>query len=341
MATLRLLIIFLLFLSCTNYDKKDIRVLVGMKEVLKFEKSFEHRAGRGIRLGCDDTSIYVSNDPDFKIYLYSYSGKLVRRLGRKGPAPFENNAIWSFSLDEGKHNYWVHDFSKQLLKKFSLVEDTLVTVRKMITMNNVLYIGKDKFIIPRADDKSGGYLLSLFDVNTVSYTKNFDLIVLSDLKEQKSKEHLGFIFEGNFCRNKNYATYYCYSTGLFFVINLTDYTIKTIEDIRQLPIPKVYIKNGEIQLDPKLFASTSAAMDDKYLYSLTTKDVADIRGKGKFQIDVYEIENRRYQGSFEVDKLNGVDKPREIAVHSNKMVILFDSGLINIYKINTSGLPLL
>lgn len=338
----QLIFICYFLFSCSNgsnekyYDEKT-----NMSKVLELTKSFEHDKGIGIRLWCDKQYIYISNDPDFKIYIYNYLGKLIRTLGKKGPAPFENNALWYFNIEESGKSYWVHDRAKQLLKKFDLTKDTLITTRKISTMENVLYIGENKFIIPHSEDNKNSFSLSIYDINTSAYIQNIDLLSFPNLENLKKEKYLAYVFEGNFCKNKDYAVYYCYSTGIFFIINLRKKSATPMWDVRNLPIPKVHIKNGEIQLEPKLFTSTSAAMDNKYLYSLTTKDVTDIRGKGKFQIDVYDIEANEYKGSFEIDKLNGVDKPREIAVDSNKMVILFESGTINTYKIDTSSLSTL
>ncbi len=341
--TFRYSLVFLLFsfYCCSEPNYEDIREVVEMKEVLELKQTFEDNRGYAFRLWCDQNYIYTSMDPDFLVHAYNYSGKEVKTFGKKGPAPFENGEIWSFTKDKTNNIYWMHDISKQLIKKVDLETDTLIATRKIITMNNVLYIDNKKFTIPRSDDRNKSHILSVYDFETGLYIKDYDLLKLSKSERLQGMEHLRFVYEGNWCRNKNYAVYYCYSSAIFFVIDLRNYSIKTLWDVRRLPIPEPYVKNNEVQLKPKLFASTSAAMDDKYLYSLTTKDVTDIRGKGKFQIDVYDIEANEYKGSVKVEKLNGVDKPREIAVYADNMVVLFDSGTINIYKIKTSGLPLL
>lgn len=330
------LLLCLFLEACSpKHTQEDIREAAEMSDLLNLQKSFVHEAGRGIRLWCDQDGIYISNDPDFKIYNYDYEGKNTRKLGKKGPAPFENDAIWSFSKDETGQKYWVHDYKKQLIKEFDLAKDSLVSIHKLINQDNIIYINSKRFLVPHPDASNSTYLLSIFDANTNQYIQNYDLLKTANAEKLRGNKYLNFVFGGNFCKNKNLAVYYCYSAPLFFIVNLKNGSISPLWDVRQLPIPMLQVKaNGDIQLQPEIFASTSAAMDDRYLYSLTTKDATDIEGKGKFQIDVYDLQNQNFKGSFEIGKLAGDDKPREIAIYDRKMVILFDSGTVNVYKIN-------
>lgn len=329
MKNILLSIIVFFLLSCSSQNKKD-----DQNTILTLESSFEQDKGYALRLWCDSSYIYISTDPDYQIHMYNYSGRLLKSFGKKGPAPFENGELWYFTLDENKKNYWVHDYPKQLLKKFDLEKDSLVKTAKIITMNNVLFIGKNQFIIPRADPLRGTYLLSLYDTEKQEYIKDIDLLSASNAEFLKHKENLGFIFEGNFCHKNGIAVYFCYSLGKFFIINTKDFSLEIINDTRNLPIPEAIIKNGEIQLNPKQVASISSAANNEYLFSLTTKDASDIRKKGDFQIDIYNFSQKKYIGSLEVDKLENNNRPRKIALSENKLIILYESGIINIYKLN-------
>lgn len=325
-----------LIISCSKdvNDTLDIRNQINMNEVLELQSSFDFDIGKPIRISCDNEFIYISSTPDCQIHVYDFSGKPIRRLGKKGKAPFENDAIWLFSKDETNKNYWVHDYSKHLIKKYDLKEDTLLFTKKIIDMSdNILFINDSKLLIPHFDETKNTFLLSVYDLAKESYIKNIDLITISKAEKLRKQTNIDFVFQGNFKKNKGKAVYYCYNSGISFVINLENYSVQTLLDIRQPPIPNVYIRNSEVQLEPKLLASFSGAVDDNYFYSLTTKDISDIRRKGKMMIDIYDLNNAKYYRSFEINNLKEDDRPFEITAFGDKMIVLFESGIINIYNI--------
>lgn len=324
--------------ACSTDSETDIRTVFDSQDVLKLKTSFEHLSGHTIRLWADSSSIYLSSAPDFRIHVYDYLGKKKRILGKKGDSPAENGSIWYFGIDDTKQKYWVHDYPKQLLKSYDLKSDLLISTKKVITINNVLYAGKNMFVVPRNDEINGSYILSVYDTKSGMYIKDFDLLKVLDNSERKSMKHLEFLFEGNFCRNNGFGVYYCYSAGVFFLINFSDLSIKVINDVRNLPLPVTVVQNQEVQLKPKQVGTISATMDDNYLYSLSTKDASDTRAKGKFQIDVYNLATCSYQGSFDMKRWNGEDRPSTIATSQGKLIVQFESETIAIYNVDIKKL---
>ncbi len=324
--------LFLTISSCSNEEDEDPRVI--FNDALIYQTEFEHPAGHIIRFWTDSNYVYISSAPDFKIHIYNHQGKFIKFLGKKGNAPSENDALWYFTIDETQKRYWVHDYAKQSVKLFSLNSDSLLLTRKTITINNVVYIKKGKFIIPRIDERNGSFLLSIYDTEMQNYIKDYDLLKLAKNKSLKNSKYLDFVFSGNFCSDSNNVVYFCNSVGLFFVINTQDLSIHTIEDIRNLPIPKAIVRNKEIHIEPKQVASISASLYKDYLYSLSTKKTNDIRKSGKFLIDIYNIHSKKHLGSFEIKKRNGEDTPKRISIFKDKLFVQFGNEIISIYKIN-------
>lgn len=321
-----------LFYGCTDNENGDKRRVIDNTSVFKLKNSFQHEQGYLIRLFANDSSIFVSNAPDFKVFQYDFDGKINRTFGKKGPAPWEYGTIWHFALTENKEFYWVHDYPQQSLKKYAIKKDTLVDTFKAITTNNVAYIGIDNFLVPELDSTSKNFIIKM--CNKSSQKKVIDLFKISSAKKNK-REYLNFVFEGEFSNlYKNNILYTCFNSGEHYLIDINNYSLKIIKDFRNLPVPEGYKENSQIKLMPKQTTALSSSIDEKHIYMLSTGDFTEDVKKSNFFIDRYSTNTGKYEKSIPIERFEGEEQPFKIVKIKNNMIIGYKNGTIAQFETN-------
>ena len=336
---MRIILFVLTFLfSCTYTEKIDDFRVIDSKVDLKLLKSFNH-LGYIVRLWADKNNIYISSAPNFQIYQYDLKGNLIRKYGKSGPAPWENGTLWYFEKTSDNKYYWVHDYSKQMVKKFNLSNDTMIENHKLMTINNIILDGNDNFYIPKINFTTKNFHISKLNIKSKEFCAEININRLVGLdSKQAPLSYSDYIFEGDFCKNsKGQILYYCYNAGISFLINTNNDSVSVIKDVRQLPIPKAYLKNKEVHLAPKNMVCLSGALDEKYMYLLTTKTqpkgLNSLRNN-TFYIDIYNIETFKYLKSFELPKFKDEEIPFKIAKKDNNLIVAYEDSNVGIYKIN-------
>ena len=318
------------FISCKNETKQE-RLVINDGNWVK-NKSFINNI-HAIRMWADMDNIYFSDSPHNTISVYNYNGVLIKRLGKKGPAPWENGTLWGYSPDEDSSYYWVYDYEKQLVKKYNNKTGEMINSMKIYTIDNVQYIGESKLIVPNMNDKTGDFCLSIYDIEKKQKINDINISHLIGLKNAKPSDRLDFVLNGNMCigANKNYSTHYCYNAGYFFVINNKNLKVSVIKDVRNYNLPKTSIKYGAVRLDPELVMVSSAAIDSTNLYALTSLN-GNFSHTDKFFIDIYDLVTKKYLNSMPIEKLDGEQRPVYIAVNKKSLVIYFEKGTVVIYN---------
>lgn len=325
--------LFIIF-GCSNTADKYRNI--DSKSMLIEYSAFEHDMGNMIRITADDSCIYVSNAPDFKIFVYDFNGALKKTIGNKGPAPWEFGSIWSFAKDADDKSYWVHDFSKQAIKKYSSKNDSMLLLRRLKTTNNIQYLKDSKFLVPRVMDESGDFVISVYNAEKDIFEKDFDLTAIAGIKS--SSKNIDYVLSGSFCKNEsNEIIYSCTYAGVFFYFDASCDSVKMYKDFRNLPIPDSYLSNNGIQLSPKQFVSVCSAVDDSKIYFLTLRDETHNPMKCKmFYIDIYNLSNGLYIKSIALPLYKGEAMPFYMAKTSNHLIIGYINGIISVYDIKES-----
>ena len=323
-------IIIVALLACKN-DKKQPRVVIEnpyLKEEIRFVPQFHP-----IRMWANDSSIYFSDTPQNTISVYSHEGVLRERLGKSGPAPWENGTVWHFALDEIPNYYWVQDYPKQLIKKIDAITGNLVASMKIIAIDNVQYIENGRFVVPNMDEKTGVFRLSIYDVNKQVLIKHIDVSEMVGIRKPAVSDRLDFVLNGNMCTNNTDAIHFCYNSGALFKINKKTLAVSFIKEVRGYDLPKAVVEYGGVRIKPKLVMVSSAAMDSSHLYMLTSLN-GNFAKTDKFFIDMYNLTTDTYQHSFSIPVLSDEQRPVYIVVVKQKLIVYFENGTVVIYRKN-------
>ena len=315
-------------LACKE-NKKQPRVVVESpysKEEIRFIPE-----RHPVRMWANDTSIFFSDIPQNTISVYSHKGVLQKRLGKSGPAPWENGTVWHFALDEAPDHYWVQDYPKQLIKKIDATTGKLVASMKIITIDNVQYIGNGRVVVPNMDEKTGALRLSVYDINRQSLIKHIDVSKMAGISKPSVSDRLDFVLNGNMCANSTDAVHFCYNSGALFKINKQTLAVSAIKEVRAYDLPKAVVEYGGVRLKPNLVMVSSAAMDSSHLYTLTSLN-GNFAKTDKFFIDVYNLASNAYHHSFSMPILNDEQRPVYIAVVKQKLIVYFENGTVVIYQ---------
>ncbi|MEA4840321.1 MAG: 6-bladed beta-propeller [Bacteroidales bacterium] len=332
MKTIHFISLFVLLsigFGCRNTEEKHRNV--DSKYKLIEYSVFEHDMGQIIRITADDSCIYISNAPDYKIFVYDFKGNLKKTIGNKGPAPWEFGSIWSFAKEKDGKSYWVHDYSKQHIKKYSAKNDSLLISRRLKTTNNIQYLKDGKFLVPRVINKSRDFVISVYNAENNIFEKDFNLTTISGIESDLINKD--YVLSGFFCKNSsNEIIYSCIYAGVFFHFNRSCDSVKIYKDIRNLPIPKSSISNNEIHLSPRQLVSICSAVDNSKIYLLTLKDETQNPMKCKiFYIDIYNLRNGKYIKSITLPLYRGEEIPVYMAKTKDYLIIGYINGTIAVY----------
>lgn len=323
-------LIFTTILSCSN-DVGDGNRIVLNNKLVEYSV-FTHDSGYMIRMWADNNNIYVSNAPDFKVFAYDFKGKIKETFGKKGRGPGEFGSIWFFQKEIDNKSYWIHDYPKSEIRNQLLKNDTVISSNKISSRGNIQYINNGKFVIPRVDEKTNELLFSIFNTKNKVYEKDFNVSKLAKIPQGSLGSD--YTLHGTFAKNsKNEIIYSCMFAGIFFKLDSLSSTLKVYSDIRNLPVPKSKISNGEIHLTPKQTTSISVTADEKTIYFLTTQEPKKSSMKCKyFYIDMYNITDGSYRNSIKIEKYMGEQIPISIAKIKNYLIIGYSDFAIVTYK---------
>jgi hypothetical protein len=326
--TYLLLILGLALFSCGNRTGFKERKVIEVQ--LKVIKHFEYKEGKIIRMTADDNGIYILSSPDNVIRVFDYNGKLRRTIGKNGEAPSDNGLILSYGYDST--SYWVHDVSKEALKKYDIKKDTMMLFRRYQTRNNVLFLCNNQCILPQFKSETGILYLELYDALKDSIIKSIDICSLVG-RTKKLPPRGELTFEGQFCKNEQgQAVFYCISNSSFFFID-RDFKVSHHSDVRNFPISEPVVKEySPIRLIPQNIGILSGTMDNEYIYFLAPK-YHERKSKylKSYMIDVYDINTKKYLISFDLPN------PKEKYVlnisKSNKgFVVSYRGGDVVVYN---------
>lgn len=318
--------------SCSESSTYRNRVVKDIN--LRLLSAFEYEDGKVMRFTADDSLIYISSDPDNTIKAFDYSGKLIKTIGIKGGAPWENGTIWSFGKDS--NCYWIHDYPKMALKKYDSTTDTMQLYRTFITKHNVLYTHNNQFLVPYFDSENGIFYLSCYDAQLDSVIKKIDINKLTK-RFNKLPPYGDFTFQGNFCKNNNNQyLFYCEYNGSFFFIDKNIEKTSYHNDVRNLPISEpIYSgENTRMRLDPDNIGIISACMNNEFIYLLCPKNNENKwKAVRDYVIDIYDIKTFKYLYSFNIPNYKE-DLPRRIAKTTKGLLIEYKNGYVVLYDDN-------
>ncbi|GBU08818.1 hypothetical protein AwDysgo_21490 [Bacteroidales bacterium] len=324
-----ILILMCCIYSCGNESTFQNRFVSDIP--LEVHSFFEYEDGNIIRMWADDDLIYISSDPDNAVKLFDYSGNLSATFGKNGEAPWENGTVWGFGKDSDA--YWVHDYPKMALKKYALENDSMLFFRRFETKHNVLYVGDNRFLIPRFDVEDGVFYISLYDAIDDTFIKEIDICKLTNIFD-KLPPFGDYTFQGDFCKNdEGQAIFFCMFNSSFFFMDTELDKIKHYTDIRALPISKPIVSNQQIRLDPMNCGILTGTLDEEYVYFISPKYKETMWYNVKdFLLDIYDINSKEYIKSFDIPLWQGKYPPLKISKTSHGLVVAYYGGIIVVYN---------
>ena len=316
-------------ISCKQQSSFQNRVIDNIQ--LQVINEFEYEEGNVIRMWADDSLIYISSDPNHVMDILDHKGTRLRTVGQGGEAPWENGTIWSYDRDSDY--YWLHDYPKMALKKYSIQTDSMLLFRRCETKHNVVHLKDDLYLVPQMDAKEGVFYMSLYDAKEDRDLKKVDLCKLTG-RFDKLPAYGDYTFQGDFCKNENgSAVFYCMYNSAFFLISGELDTITFHYDVRNIPIAEPIVTEERVVLDPMKCGILSATMDDKYLYFLTPEFNESAWYKVRsFVIDIYEINSCKYVKSIPIPLFQKKYVPFKIAKTNKNFIIEYYGGYFSVYE---------
>ncbi len=332
-----LFIFIVLFVSCSS-DKNinEGRIIANSDYLLEKNSSFTHEDGKAYRLWCNDSLIFLPNDPDKHIYAYNYDGSKKETIGVVGPAPWEITSIWYFNRDSDS-TYWIHDWGKRQIKKHNYYTNELYAKRDITAESNLLYIGNNKFLIPYYNKELDSLIMSVYDFEKDSfiYNYNFQEFLQEDCGNLSQPE-AGMYYEGIFSNIiNNKLVYAFYKLGSFLLIDIKSNDIIEIKDFRQLEWPKGYMVDGRMNYKPKINVTFSCWIDDSFIYVLSENNTSKRRKINKRDyVDIYDINTAQYINSIYIPRIDNKFSPYYICVNKYDLIVYYNNAEIITYNIS-------
>lgn len=300
--------------------------------LLKVEKSFEFY-GKANRVELDNKeNIIFLNYYDQTLDFYNKQGLKVKTIGQKGEAPWQNNNVVSFFLEDGI-GYSLFDAGKQAIKVFN-VEDSMTLFSKLSGEYSFsgLLTGMNDWVYSQNQGSDMALVFGKFQIDTFSIYKSisFKNLFEKDVEKFPSGD-LDLIFQGYFSGGKNAPVVYTLMYGGYFIIT-NDKKTFLVRTIDQFPLANYIEKDlgsGIVEhgVNYDFPVNYDAASNSEFHFVLSNV-IDNSFGKNRV-IDIYSIERGDYIKSIKVPEQKDGQRAIAISVNNqNKVAVLFEDGLV-------------
>jgi len=316
-------------LSGSETGKKEREFIGQLKNIKTFE--IAHKISKWIY---KKNIIYCFDNIDQKFYLYNENFKIISEFGEKGEAPWEANDVVNFEITDSTIN--IIDYGKQSVKNCPIPIKQKVNYYYKFKnnfwtgtkLNNNLYL----FLIEDYKTPDGDFSFDIIEMPSNNVIKSYDFKNIATISPKQ--RYINVAYEGFFCKNEGFIFYVCSKAGLFLCFNSNGEFIYKTETIDESPAPKIRTKtDGNLTFyirEPDYSINYSMTTDNYYLYILSL--IRFIKSD-QLVIDIYNVSNGIYAGSYEVPNFDE-QLPVRILKTSSNLFIMYEDLTVIKYKID-------
>ncbi|WP_421977225.1 hypothetical protein [Roseivirga seohaensis] len=320
--------IFIVYFSLKqNKSNEQTPLSIKEREFIDFDlqkiSNFEV-VGKIIRIWRNDKYIWLSDANSSQVLEYEHTGKFKRTYGKAGGAPWENGSIWYFN--KSNDEYYDYDYSKNSIRKYSILEDSLLySYKPESQIGNTIQYKNDLFLISEFEKTVSRF--SLIDIKTKETVQEFlieDLVTNEFGEFPKTNRNL--VFEGEYKSNGNSLVFTCSKFSCFFHLS-SEGELRLGRTIDGFNLPRaknVDIGNGYtmIGIEPDNLVNYASTLTENKILILSNV-VKESQSKQRI-IDIYNIETLKYENSIILP--NYLDqRPIDLSYSNKELAILYEN----------------
>ncbi|RUA31697.1 MAG: hypothetical protein DSY77_12645 [Bacteroidetes bacterium] len=255
----------------------------------------------------------------------------IEQRGKKGDGYIDENISFNHFFVEDKF-YFIFDANSFVLKRYDLEKDSLLDYRYFDKYNTAITnIGRDDFYLaPESDSISDSFFFDKYSYYIDEHTNIGSINEI--LQIPKSIDLAYMVYDGQLISGKNYVVYYFFKVGKFLVFDRNEgfkFELKTIDET---PTPIGIIEtdgNSEVYTtNPKHTFFLDGQVNENKLYLLN-----NIAENDHHCIDIYDLNNRSYEGSIKLDALSDTQLPVSFAVNDSDLIVIYEDMVVRKYTI--------
>jgi hypothetical protein len=274
-----------------------------------------------------DNRLWVVGSTDQSLYAIDDNGKVLKKWGQLGDAPWENREISSFDIKNEK--FYIVDRDKSEFKIIENEKDLVLYEKPQLPFWSGTFLTEN--LITSVSENGKTFEFLTMDLESGKTTK---IDIPSLLGYDEAYPNMNIAYEGYFVSNgQGYCAYVCLKTGTFFIIESSDKKARPYNTIDKTDPPKISVrKMGAINFfirEPDHNVNYSACIDKNNLYIIST--ILFERSEN-LALDIYNLKNGSYVGSAQIPKFND-QYPVDItkSIDGNDLYVLYENQDIKKY----------
>lgn len=280
-----------------------------------------------------DGNLWVIGTSNQTFYKLDDKGNVLQQWGRDGGAPWENEEVANFHIEDEK--FYIVDRDKREVKIVEKNNEVLFYRKLDTPFWSGSFVGKNNLVF--VSESGPEFRFTIEDLKQSTESSSIDIAPLLGLA--KPYPNMNIAYEGYFTSNNTKAAYVSLKAGKFFIINTLDGNVKAFDTIDKTEPPKISIRElsglNIFLRDPDHNVNYSSCMDSDYLYILST---VLFKRKDELNLDIYKLSTGEYIGSANIPNYED-QYPIDItkSMNGNDIYVLYEDQMIIKYEINASS----
>lgn len=276
-----------------------------------------------------DNQLWIVGSSDQSFYAIDDNGKVLRKWGRLGDAPWENREISSFDIKNEK--IYIVDRDKSEFKIIENEKELVLYEKPQLPFWSGTFLTEN--LITSVSENGKTFEFLTLDLESGKTTK---IDIPNLLGYDEAYPNMNIAYEGYFVSNgQGYCAYVCLKAGTFFVIESSDIKARPYNTIDKTDPPEISVrKMGAINFfirEPDHNVNYSACIDKNNLYIIST---ILFEKSDNLVLDIYNLKNGNYIGSAQIPTFSD-QYPVDItkSIDGNDLYVLYENQDIKKYTI--------